>query len=141
MSERIAGSCLCGAVEFSVAAFTRLEACHCGMCQRWTSSVLVSAEVASDDVDFEQQDGLVWYRSSDKAERGFCDRCGSSLFFRFDDDQTRWGVAAGSLELPRDRKLDEEIFVDERPAYLKLSGRHRKLTGKQIEALMAKAKG
>ena len=74
------GGCLCGAVRFSAANVeTAFEVCHCGMCRRWAGSPLFAA--TAERVTFENRDSLGVYDSSEWAARGFCSKCGSSLFY------------------------------------------------------------
>ena len=56
------------------------------------------------------------YRSSEQAQRGFCNKCGSSLFFRRDDGE-RLSIAGGSLDQPIGLKLSVRIFTGETPDY------------------------
>lgn len=53
---------------------------------------------------------LRWFPSSAGAERGFCARCGSSLFFR----STRWPgelhIALGTLDGDADRAPTAHVF-------------------------------
>lgn len=54
-------------------------------------------------------EGLKWYRSSDKARRGFCANCGSTLFWRLDgSDQI--AIAAGTLDGPTGLKIIAHVF-------------------------------
>jgi hypothetical protein len=41
--------------------------------------------------------GLKWYRSSDKGRRGFCEQCGSVLFWK-GDGYDYIAIAAGSID-------------------------------------------
>lgn len=79
------GSCLCGDVRFTVAWPSKWVAhCHCTMCQRAHGAAFVTwFGMENERVRIEDAAGsLNWYVSSPGAERGFCKRCGSSLFFR-----------------------------------------------------------
>jgi hypothetical protein len=77
------GGCQCGAVRFSIVSFGRSSICHCRMCQKafgGIGGVLVTVR------------GLTWtrgepkiFQSSNRAERGFCDACGTPLTFATDD--------------------------------------------------------
>ena len=58
-------------------------------------------------------DGMLrWFASSPGAQRGFCSRCGSALFFR----STRWPgelhVTVASLDTPLDRAPQLHVFWD-----------------------------
>ena len=77
----ISGHCLCGAVTITVAGEhdPRVGACHCRMCKRWTGGLFLcfTADVSAVSVTGE----VTRYRSSSFAERAFCPRCGSHLWF------------------------------------------------------------
>jgi hypothetical protein len=91
------GHCFCGAVGFSLEWPSKWVAhCHCTMCQRAHGAAYVTwVGMAEDRVHIEDpQHQLRWFASSPGAERGFCVRCGSSLFFR----SSRW---AGELHVAR----------------------------------------
>jgi hypothetical protein len=111
------GSCLCGAVKFSVDQdLKNPDACHCSKCRKWTGHYLASADVPKSALHIEGEDQLSWYKSSEKVQRGFCKHCGSSLFFEpfFHD----WvGVAMGALDEPSRTKLGMHIFVAEKGDY------------------------
>lgn len=61
--------------------------------------------------------GLKWFAASDKAERGFCTSCGSSLFWRSKSDTTYYDVSLGALIDTSALKLDAHIFVDHKADY------------------------
>ncbi len=84
MSERtLSGHCLCGAVTIEATPQRpHMEACHCDMCRRWGGIAFVGVG-CGDQVKLLGEEHITRYRSSDWAERGFCSRCGSNLFFRF----------------------------------------------------------
>src|SRR5262245_14653258 len=76
------GGCLCGAVRFTAAPRDHdFGACHCGMCRKWTAGPFLALE-CGDTVRIDDAASLGIYRSSEWAERGFCKRCGTPLFYR-----------------------------------------------------------
>lgn len=134
MARKIHGQCLCGGVAFDVIAEDKLDVCHCKMCQRWTGSVFIDLGVEDRDITFTADETLTWYDSSEWAKRGFCNRCGSSLFYRMKEDGAKWAVLAGTLDLPDGMHIHEEIFIDEKPDYYDLAGDRARLTGAEILA-------
>ncbi|MBP0129127.1 MAG: GFA family protein, partial [Nitrospira sp.] len=75
------GQCLCGAVRFRLAGAKRdVVICHCGQCRRWHGHVGAYTRVPISALTVEDERSLAWYRSSERARRGFCRECGSSLF-------------------------------------------------------------
>ena len=134
--ERLEGRCLCGAVTVRATPVRRhVEACHCAMCRRWGGGALLSVQCGS-EVEIEGEAHVVRYRSSQWAERGFCGRCGSNLFYRFlpaDGHAFAAGLFPDDALLP----LSEEIFIDEKPDYYAFAGTRETLTGAEA---IAKAK-
>ena len=62
--------------------------------------------------------GLTWYRSSDIAQRGFCHKCGSPLFW--DSGADEMSINAGSLDPPTGLTLTQHIFVEAKGDYYRI---------------------
>ena len=112
---RMEGQCLCGAVTVSAANNPHVEACHCGMCRRWGGGPLLAVSCGS-DVQFTGREQVGVYDSSEWAERGFCKRCGTHLFYRFKPADT-YAVPAGLFEHQDQLALHEQIYIDSKPEY------------------------
>jgi hypothetical protein len=109
------GGCLCGAVRFEVRPPTKWCAhCHCSLCRRAHGTAFVTWFGVE-----RQQFGLVsgdehlsWYQSTPDARRGFCNRCGSTLFF----ESQRWSdethIALAHMDCPIDRAPKAHVFYD-----------------------------
>lgn len=84
MNDQHGGSCLCGHVKFRVSGpSSNVGSCHCRMCQKAIGAAcLTAAEFSKDQVEWLNEPPL-WRTSSDKAERGFCPKCGAAVSFRF----------------------------------------------------------
>lgn len=132
IKEHREGGCLCGAVRFRT-GLTSLDcgACHCEMCRRWTGSALVSTSVSSDHVEWQGEDVIGRVQSSDWAERAFCTRCGSGLYYRVTMD----GPYADMLTLPvgvfddaNGFVLRREIYIDHKPDCFAYAGERLRLT-------------
>ncbi len=114
------GACLCGRVCFALDWPSLWVAhCHCTQCRRGHGAAYVTwlgmAESRARIVDAGDGHGasaLRWHASSPGAERGFCARCGSPLFFR----SARWPgelhIALGSLDGEADRAPEAHVFWD-----------------------------
>jgi len=59
---------------------------------------------------------IAWYAASDQAERGFCSRCGSSLFWKPDGRETV-SIAAGSLDAPTGMRTVRHISAADKGDY------------------------
>ena len=94
------GGCLCGAIRYEARSNKPDNLyCHCRMCQRWTGSVVAtSATIPKADLRITQGEPK-YFRSSGFVERGFCQDCGSPLFFRPIKDD--WiAIQTGTLDDP-----------------------------------------
>jgi len=113
------GGCLCGGVRYSVRGALRdVIACHCSQCRRTSGHFVAATGAESDRVTFEKDETLVWFASSDTAERGFCGRCGGNLFWRPLRDERGWlSIMAGTLDPPTQLKLKQHIFVADKSDY------------------------
>jgi hypothetical protein len=132
-AERIEGRCLCGAVTVRATPTRRhVEACHCTMCRRWSGIAFVGV-MCGTEVEFEGEERVVRYRSSEWAERGFCGTCGSHLFYHYLPLGT-YGFTAGLFPDEALLPLSEEIFIDEKPAYYAFDARSERLTGAEALA-------
>jgi hypothetical protein len=111
MSEGATGGCLCGAVRYKVTGKLRdvLE-CHCAMCRRTHGHIGAYSAAPKSSLELTDDSGLKWYRSSDKARRGFCGTCGGTLFW--DPLQKDYiAIAAGTLDAPTGLKTVLQIHV------------------------------
>jgi hypothetical protein len=114
------GSCLCGAVTFEVRGdLAGPDACHCRQCRKQSGHYFSSTDVPRSALTIRGEDQVTWYQSSEKARRGFCSVCGSSLFW---DPMFRdWiGVAMGAFDTPTGIQLAVHIFVADKGDYYEI---------------------
>ena len=117
------GRCLCGDIQFSAQLPSKWVAhCHCTMCQRGSGSAFVTwVGLDADQCRIEDPRGhLAWYRSSDQGERGFCSRCGSTLFFRSERWAGELHVTLANFAGPVDRLPQAHVFWDSHVDWVKL---------------------
>lgn len=117
------GGCLCGGVRYRITGNCRdIIVCHCENCRRTHGHV--SAYTATDQANFEltAQQTLQWYHDeSPDTYRGFCKRCGASLFWDARDGRRRISIAAGSLDDSGELKTSGHIFVAEAGRYYEIT--------------------
>jgi hypothetical protein len=115
------GGCLCGGVRYRIRGALRgVIACHCSQCRRTSGHYAAMTSAASADLTLTSSAGLTWYKSSDRAERGFCSICGSNLFWKpFGENRT--AIGAGTLDIPTGISVIEHIFVDDKSDYYTIS--------------------
>ncbi|MEM7197626.1 MAG: GFA family protein [Pseudomonadota bacterium] len=94
-------------------------ACHCDTCQRLSGSHVYATRIKYNNLEITSDAGLHWYRSSPLVKRGFCQYCGSNLFYRA-DDSPNISIHAGTFHNRDGLKLDRHIFVSEKPDYYSL---------------------
>ena len=109
------GGCLCGAVRFEVRSPTKWCAhCHCSLCRRAHGAAFVTW-FGVEQTQFELISGdehLSWYRSTPEARRGFCGRCGSTLFFESERWSDETHIALAQMDGPIDRAPKVHVFYD-----------------------------
>jgi len=114
----IRGSCLCGGVTFELTGALRNSvACHCQQCRKTSGHYVSATQADAGNLTITKDDTLAWYRSSPPAERGFCRVCGSSLFWRHDDDGGATSVMSGTLDAPTGITTEKHIFVADKGDY------------------------
>ncbi len=122
MTETHYGHCLCGKVTFSIIGdLVQPIACHCTQCRQWSGHYWVSTYCDRDQFTFKTgEDHVKWYNSSDFARRGFCDSCGSSLFYETPGIE-KWkhliSISASCFDNPTGLKLREHIFCADKGDY------------------------
>lgn len=132
----LSGKCLCGEVNVQLAKYTsHIHACHCAMCRTWGGGPLYTVQ-AGTGVTFKGEDAITRFASSQWAERGFCHRCGTHLFYLYKETQEYY-LPAGLFNEPS-FTLESDIFVDEKASYYPLSPDTKKMTGAEIIAAFAK---
>lgn len=121
MAQVHTGGCACGAVRYELLGDDLDVAdCHCRMCQRavgagfvpWATVALARLRVVGG--------APRWWRSSATAERGFCDRCGTSLFFRPLSGEPFIDVTVASLDAPAVARPRYAIWTERRQPWIHL---------------------
>ena len=121
MSEKrqpvLTGGCQCGAIRY--AFFTqpdRVGICHCRMCQKAVGGPFKRwAMVGVANFDWT---GVTrgMFRCSSAAERGFCPRCGTPLYFTYVKRPESISITVGSLDTPGAVQLMQVDGVESRLA-------------------------
>ena len=116
-TTRASGACLCGSVTYEISGpLSGVIYCHCAQCRKSSGHYFAATSCQREHLSISKDEGLRWYQSSKEAERGFCGRCGSSLFWSYKDAPTM-SIAPGSLDLPTGLKADAHIFVADASDY------------------------
>ena len=106
------GSCLCGAVTYTVSGPLRpVIACHCRQCRKTSGHHVAATSAPRESVAIRGE--VTWYRSSPGARRGFCPTCGS----------------AGTLDAPTGLRIKGHIFCADRGDYYEIADGLPKVEG------------
>ncbi len=131
----LSATCLCGNIEMTVSTMDeQFGACHCGMCRKWGGGPFLAVG-CNQGVEIEG-DSVTVFDSSPWAERGFCNRCGTHLFYRVKstgEHQIPVGLFGDSI--PAEFGL--QVFIDRKPGYYAFSNETEVLTEKQIYDMYA----
>ncbi len=115
------GSCLCGVITFKVTGpLTPATACHCTQCRKQSGHVWASTNTAESALTVHGSEHLTWFQSSPDAKRGFCNSCGSALFWNHTGED-HISVAMGAFDPPVDIKLAKHIFVADKGSYYEIA--------------------
>jgi len=129
------GTCLCGSTRVFVKNVGKsVGVCHCGMCRKWGGGPLMAVDCGT-EVTFEGQENISVFDSSDWADRGFCQICGTHLFYRLKGSQ-QVILPAGLLE-KETFIFDHQVFIDEKPSYYSFANKTENMTGEELFAKYA----
>ena len=124
------GRCACGGVTYRVTGAVRpVVGCHCETCRRTSGHHVAATAAPRAAVRIEGE--VRWYRSSDRARRGFCPVCGSQLFW--DGAGAHLSIFAGTLDTPTELRLAGHIFTAEKGDYYEISDGLRQTPGADPE--------
>ena len=116
-------SCLCGGIKLKTQGYHRnVQNCHCIQCMKTHGHHAAYTNVEERNVKFLKKRTLKWFKSSKRAKRGFCNKCGASLFFKIIGAKNI-SIAAGMFNKPIKLKTIMNIFVKGKPDYYKLDSR------------------
>jgi hypothetical protein len=111
------GGCLCGAVRYEVRGPLRpVIGCHCTQCRRMTGHFMAATAARHAHFRLLSDSTLGWYAASPEARRGFCTRCGSTLFWQ-GVGRDYISIAAGTLDDASGLKVAGHIFVADKGSY------------------------
>ena len=114
------GSCLCGGVKFTTKGFHRhISNCHCIQCMKTHGNFGAYTALKDLNIKFLNKKTLKWFKSSKKAQRGFCKTCGASIFFKRHKSNII-SISAGLFGKSLKLKTIRNIFVKNRLKYYKL---------------------
>lgn len=116
---RYEGGCLCGAVRYAVDAEPINErVCHCRLCQKAIGAAFNARLLFRVD-DVTLSGPVATVNSSPALQRGFCQRCGTTIFSRREAAGIM-GLTSGSLDDPSLFHPQMHIYTGSRQPWVKL---------------------
>jgi len=128
------GKCLCGATRLEVKNIARdLGACHCSICRKWSGGPLLAVDCGT-EVTLHGEENISVFDSSEWADRGFCKKCGTHLFYRL-KESGQYIVPVGLIDLEDDHyNFNHQVFIDEKPSYYQFANTTNNMTGAEVFA-------
>lgn len=122
----IKGSCLCGAVHYSVSGDLRpVIACHCTQCRKTSGHHVAATSARRDCIEITGE--VAWFASSDTARRGFCPTCGSNLFW--DGSGENLSIFAGTINGTTGLTIKGHIYCADKGDYYEIDPQARQAPG------------
>lgn len=83
------------------------------------------------EVSFEGEENISVYNSSDWAERGFCKKCGSHLFYRLKGINEHQ-MPVGLFDRQEGFNFNLQVFVDRKPSYYSFANKTKEMTEAEV---------
>ena len=113
-------NCLCEGIKIKVKGNLRFVSnCHCIQCMKTHGNFAAYTSCEYSDLIFINNKTLKWFKSSKYAKRGFCSKCGASIFFKALGKKDIH-IAAGMFNRPVKLKTIANIFTKSKLDYYKL---------------------
>ena len=124
IKEILFGGCLCGSIRFEVTGRpSTIANCHCTMCRRASGGAFLPyAAYDTAQLRFTRMEPAR-YRSSNEAFRGFCPKCGSSIFFAYAAEPERIWMTLGCFDDASAHEPGENWYTGDKLAWIHLDDR------------------
>ena len=94
--------------------------CHCIQCTKTHGNYAAYTSVLEENISYKSKSTLKWFISSAKAKRGFCKKCGASVFFKRLGSRAI-SISAGLFKNPTKLKTSSHIYTHNKRDYYKIS--------------------
>ena len=119
-NRSLSASCLCNGISMTIKGqFRPVINCHCIQCTKTHGNYAAYTSVLEQNIIFKSKKTLKWFQSSAKAKRGFCKKCGSSIFFKRLGSKAV-SISAGLFRNPSKLKTISHIYVKNKRDYYKI---------------------
>ena len=120
-NRSLSASCLCKGIVMTIKGeFRPVVNCHCIQCTKTHGNYAAYTSVLEENITYKSKSTLKWFTSSAKSKRGFCDKCGASVFFK------RFGsraisISAGLFKNPTKLNTTSHIYTHNKRDYYKIT--------------------
>lgn len=128
------GECLCKSISITVDGdyIAAVGGCHCGICQKSNGVFWAAFQANAEAVSVTGE--VATYASTPFAHRTFCPTCGSNLWLRDKAEGAVYELMPALFPEAATFPLISEIYTDCAPAYVPLTGDHRRATKAEFES-------
>jgi hypothetical protein len=113
------GGCQCGAVRYAfLVPPENSHVCHCRMCQRAVGNVFAALVGAPKDKIIWSKGSPTYFASSNLAQRGFCNQCGTPLTYASNLPDGLLYVTTGSLDAPDNVPIIKQYGIESRVSWV-----------------------
>ena len=113
-------SCHCEGVKLKIKGKLRhVINCNCFDCMKTHGNYAAYTSCAENKITFINKKTLKWYNSSKIAKRGFCSKCGASMFYKRKND-INISISGGVFNNPTKLKTSFNIYTKNKLDYYKL---------------------
>tara|TARA_B100001123_G_scaffold446680_1_gene601834 strand:+ start:2435 stop:2839 length:405 start_codon:yes stop_codon:yes gene_type:complete len=117
---KMIANCLCKSIKMKIKGKLRhVSNCHCSQCMKTHGNYASYTACSEENITLINKKTLKWYKSSKIAKRGFCNKCGASIFYKRIGSKNI-SIAAGMLNNPTKLKTRFNIFTKGKMDYYKL---------------------
>ena len=118
--------CLCGGIKLKIRGKLRYVLnCHCSQCMKTHGNYAAYTNCEEKNISFISKNTLKWFKSSSFAKRGFCSKCGASIFYKINKGNTI-SISAGMFANPTKLKTQANIFTKGKLDFYELDPKLRK---------------
>ncbi len=88
------------------------------------------------EVSFDGKEHISVFNSSEWAERAFCNKCGSHLYYRL-KEPNQYIMPVGLFDTDIPFEFDHQIFIESKPSYYWFGNKTKEMTGEEVFAQYA----
>nr|WP_197457553.1 GFA family protein [Snodgrassella sp. CFCC 13594] len=112
-----------------------VTACHCSLCRRQSGGINMNIHIKEGSLRWITENYVSIYQSSERGERGFCNHCGTSLFWRTQDQKFCNINVFCIVHNNDDLILKTQIYIDNKPSFYEFRNETTNLTEADVIAL------